>query len=71
MRLRLLALPVVAMMLMTLPAFAQTTTGRLIGKVVDERRGALPGCNRHPQLTGVDRRRPDQDQPTAPASSAF
>ena len=44
MRLRLLALPVVAMMLMTLPAFAQTTTGRLIGKVVDDAAGALPGA---------------------------
>lgn len=44
MRLRLHALPVVAMMLMTLPAFAQTTTGRLIGKVVDEQGEALPGA---------------------------
>ncbi|MCJ7755056.1 MAG: carboxypeptidase-like regulatory domain-containing protein, partial [Thermoanaerobaculales bacterium] len=44
MRLKFLGLPVVAMLLMTLPAFAQTTTGRLIGKVVDDTAGALPGA---------------------------
>ncbi len=44
MRLRSLVLPAVAMMLMPLPAFAQTTTGRLIGKVVDDTAGALPGA---------------------------
>ncbi len=44
MKSRLLCLLAIVMLLSTLSAFAQTTTGRLIGKVVDDTAAALPGA---------------------------